>query len=203
MRSGISHRLSMLALACVVRCSACTTTKELVVLLTGEDGTIGSVAVTAPAGALVLTTPLAAAAISSAGEVTPSTTTPEAAQQLAYTAGAEAMPRPARSFRLYFREKSADIVATSLPELETLLAEVAKRDAAEVEITGHTDRVGTVADNDQLSIERAEVVRDMLRKPGLATQFIRAVGRGEREPLIPTPDEQPEPRNRRVEILVR
>lgn len=133
MRSGVSHRLSMLALACVVLCSACTTTKELVVLLTGEDGTIGSVAVTAPAGALVLTTPLAAAAISSAGEVTPSTTTPEAAQQLAYTAGAEAMPRPARSFRLYFREKSADIVATSLPELETLLAEVAKRDAAEVE----------------------------------------------------------------------
>jgi len=40
-------------------------------------------------------------------------------------------------------------------------------------------------------------------KNGLHASFIRAVGRGEREPLIPTPDEQAEPRNRRVEVIVR
>ena len=87
--------------------------------------------------------------------------------------------------------------------LAALLAEVAKRQAVEVQITGHTDRVGSVADNDRLSQVRAEAVRDMLAHNGLQASFIRAVGRGEREPLIPTADEQPEPQNRRVEVLVR
>ena len=80
---------------------------------------------------------------------------------------------------------------------------MAKRQAVEVQVTGHTDRVGTDANNDRLSLERAEAVRDMLVQRGLKSNFIRAVGRGEREPLIPTPDDQPELRNRRVEVIVR
>jgi outer membrane protein OmpA-like peptidoglycan-associated protein len=60
-----------------------------------------------------------------------------------------------------------------------------------------------VASNDRLALERAQAVRDMLVQRGLQASFIRAVGRGEREPLVPTPDEQAEPRNRRVEVIVR
>ena len=70
-------------------------------------------------------------------------------------------------------------------------------------MTGHTDRVGSVADNDRLSLQRAEAVRAMLIQRGIKASFLRAVGRGEREPLIPTADEQAEPRNRRVEVIVR
>ena len=70
-------------------------------------------------------------------------------------------------------------------------------------MTGHTDRVGSEADNDRLSLQRAEAVRAMLIQRGINSSFLRAVGRGEREPLIPTPDEQAEPRNRRVEVIVR
>jgi outer membrane protein OmpA-like peptidoglycan-associated protein len=73
----------------------------------------------------------------------------------------------------------------------------------EVQVTGHTDRVGSVASNDSLALERAQAVRDMLIQRGLQASFIRPVGRGEREPLVPTPDEQEEPRNRRVEVIVR
>jgi outer membrane protein OmpA-like peptidoglycan-associated protein len=87
--------------------------------------------------------------------------------------------------------------------LAELFAEVAKRAAVEVQVTGHTDRVGTDTDNDRLSLERAEAVRAMLIQRGIQATFIRAVGRGEREPLVPTPDEQSEPRNRRVEVIVR
>jgi outer membrane protein OmpA-like peptidoglycan-associated protein len=46
-------------------------------------------------------------------------------------------------------------------------------------------------------------VRETLIQLGLQSAFIRAVGQGERAPLVPTPDEQPEPRNRRVEVIVR
>jgi len=54
-----------------------------------------------------------------------------------------------------------------------------------------------------LSLQRAEAVRAMLIQRGINSSFLRAVGRGEREPLIPTADEQAEPRNRRVEVIVR
>ena len=114
-----------------------------------------------------------------------------------------AQPPKALSFILYFVENSTEIMPDSRATLADLLAEVAKRQAVEVQITGHTDRVGKVEDNDRLSMERAEAIRDVLIKNGLQASFIRTVGRGEREPLIPTPDEQAEPRNRRVEVLVR
>ena len=86
---------------------------------------------------------------------------------------------------------------------ERLVGQVAKRQAVEVQVTGHTDRVGSDANNDRLSLQRAEAVRTLLIQRGINSNFLRAVGRGEREPLIPTPDEQAEPRNRRVEVIVR
>ena len=68
---------------------------------------------------------------------------------------------------------------------------------------GHTDRVGSDQQNDVLSLQRAERIRQDLVRLGMATDGIQTVGRGEREPLVPTEDEVPEPRNRRVEITVR
>jgi outer membrane protein OmpA-like peptidoglycan-associated protein len=70
-------------------------------------------------------------------------------------------------------------------------------------VTGHTDRVGTVESNDALSLRRARLIRDRLLSVGVAAERVEAVGRGEREPLVPTADEVPEPKNRRVEIRVR
>ncbi len=111
-------------------------------------------------------------------------------------------PKPV-SFTLYFETNSVEVTPSSRPTLDALFAEVAKRPAVEVQVTGHTDRVGSDADNDRLSLQRAEAVRAMLIQRGIQASFLRAVGRGEREPLIPTPDEQAEPRNRRVEVIVR
>jgi outer membrane protein OmpA-like peptidoglycan-associated protein len=107
------------------------------------------------------------------------------------------------SFILYFSTGSSEVTAESRPVLEALFAEVAKRQAVEVQVTGHTDRVGAEVDNDRLSLERAQTVRDMLVQRGLKASFIRAVGRGAREPLVPTSAQQPEPKNRRVEVIVR
>ena len=43
----------------------------------------------------------------------------------------------------------------------------------------------------------------MLIEQGLQAGFIRAVGRGERELLVPTAKNFSEPKNRRVEVIVR
>jgi OmpA-OmpF porin, OOP family len=194
--------LAYTALACAVLLSACSTTKELVVLLPGENGQVGAVAIAEPQRTTLLDTPLGAAKIDTKGRVTKDTLS-EADVKRTFAEALAAQPPKALSFTLYFVEKSTEIVPDSRATLDALLAEVAKREAVEVQITGHTDRVGKVEDNDRLSIERAEAIRAVLINKGLHASFIRTVGRGEREPLIPTPDEQVEPRNRRVEVLVR
>ena len=193
--------LAYMALAGAVLLSACSTTKELVVLLPGEDGQIGAVAIADQQRTTLLDTPLGAAKIDAKGRVTKDTLSAEDVKRT-FAEALAAQPPKTLSFILYF-EKSTDIMPDSRATLDALLAEVAKRQAVEVQITGHTDRVGKVEDNDRLSIERAEAIREVLINNGLHASFIRTVGRGEREPLIPTPDEQAEPRNRRVEVLVR
>jgi len=201
-KQGKGRVLSYTALVCAVLLSACSTTKELVVLLPGEDGQVGAVAIAEPQRTTILDTPLGAAKIDAKGRVKKDTLSEEDVKRT-FAEALAAQPPKALSFTLYFFDKSTDIVPDSRATLDALMAEVAKRQAVEVQITGHTDRVGKVEDNDRLSIERAEAVRNVLIKNGLHASFIRAVGRGEREPLIPMPDEQAEPRNRRVEVIVR
>ena len=69
-------------------------------------------------------------------------------------------------------------------------------------IEGHTDTVGDDAMNRDLSQRRAEAVRAYLMgRYGVAPERLEAVGLGESQLLIPTPDNRPEARNRRVQVL--
>ena len=192
------------SVACMITLllAACSTTKTLVALLPEESDTSGAVNVGEGARAVVLDAPLTIAIVDTRGNIDKKAVTQEEIQRTFGEALAAQPPKPL-SFTLYFDIASTEVTPESQPILEALLAEVAKRQAVEVQVTGHTDRVGTDANNDRLSLERAEAVREMLVQRGLKSNFIRAVGRGEREPLIPTPDEQPELRNRRVEVIVR
>jgi OOP family OmpA-OmpF porin len=182
--------------------AGCSSAKTFVVLLPEESGASSAVTVGEGSRATVLDTPMTAATVDDSGNIGKAAITPEEVKQTFGAALAAQPPKPI-SFTLYFPTGSTEVIAESQPVLEALLAEVAKREAVEVQVTGHTDRVGTDADNDRLSLERAQAVLAMLIQRGLKTTFIRAVGRGEREPLVPTPDEQPEPKNRRVEVIVR
>ena len=172
------------------------------VLLPDETGAPGAVAVRADNRQATLQVPLSAVAADARGNFQETTLTPEEVNR-AFAEALAAQPPKSVSFILYFDTNSTEVTATSRPALAALFAEVAQRAAVEVQVTGHTDRIGTDTDNDRLSLVRAEAVRAMLIQRGIKASFIRAVGRGEREPLVPTPDEQPEPRNRRVEVIVR
>jgi outer membrane protein OmpA-like peptidoglycan-associated protein len=186
----------------VLLLASCSSTKELVVLLPGEDGETGAVVIEDGGRTVVLDAPLAAAKIDARGHVKKGVVTEAEVEQTFAPALAAQPPKPVH-FILYFEPGSTEATAESQPKLQALFEEVAKREAVEVQITGHTDRVGAVTDNDRLALQRAQAVKSMLMQRGMQASFIRAVGRGEREPLIPTPDEQEEPRNRRVEVLVR
>ena len=193
--------------ACAVL-AGCATVKPApkintyVVLLPEEGSAPTSVIVGDGAQALTLDQPFSGATVDSAGMIERKSPTAAEIDQTFAAALAAQPPKPI-SFTLYFDTNSTQVITASRPQLDALMAEAARRQAVEVQVTGHTDRVGSDADNDRLSLQRAESVRAMLVQIGIKAMFIRAVGRGEREPLVPSADEQPEARNRRVEVILR
>lgn len=113
------------------------------------------------------------------------------------------LPAAARSFTLNFELGTTTLVPQSVASLTALRAEIAARPGPEVEVTGHTDTVGSEEDNDRLSTRRAEEVLSWLASQGFDRSIMTAVGRGERELRQATADNVGNAANRRVEVIVR
>ena len=114
-----------------------------------------------------------------------------------------ALPVQPTSFLVYFVEGTDELNPDAKRAIDRVAAEIAKRPAPEIAIVGHTDFVGTDQYNDSLSLQRAVRVKDLLVRRGIPAKIIQTAGRGKREPLVKTSDAVAEPRNRRVEIIVR
>jgi outer membrane protein OmpA-like peptidoglycan-associated protein len=119
----------------------------------------------------------------------------------AYSDLLASLPNPPRTYVLYFTEGSTEITPESGATLEALRQAVT--DTADVQITGHTDTVGSTDSNDVLSQNRAVEIRAALVRQGLPVGAARTTGRGERELRVPTADGVGEAGNRRVEVIVR
>ncbi len=93
------------------------------------------------------------------------------------------------------------------PELRDVLSQFAKglgdNPSALVKIVGHTDSVGTDANNQRLSNERADAVRDFLTDRGVGNSRVAITGHGEREPIASNDTAEGRAKNRRVEIFLR
>jgi outer membrane protein OmpA-like peptidoglycan-associated protein len=113
------------------------------------------------------------------------------------------LPPAPQHFIVNFEFDSDEPTAESRAMLPQILAVVKGRPFPEVLVIGHTDTVGTRASNITLGMRRAELIRKMLIETGLETMLIEIASHGEADLLVPTGDEVPEPRNRRVEITVR
>jgi outer membrane protein OmpA-like peptidoglycan-associated protein len=111
------------------------------------------------------------------------------------------VPYAPQVYVLYFYEGTSDITTESVPILEALKKAV-KADS-EVQITGHTDTVGSAEANDRLSVQRAQEIRGVLLKDGLPVENCKVTGRGERELRVKTADNTDEQANRRVEVTIR
>jgi OmpA-OmpF porin, OOP family len=187
-------------LAAALAVSGCATSS--LVLLPDEGGGNGAIRVRpASGGAVVMNQANSRASLGS----TRPTVRPLGAKGLKANELAllNSLPPPARSFTLYFREGTTDLLPESVPMMEQVRAEVARRPGAEVQVTGHTDTVGSSADNDRLSRQRAAEILNLLASKGFSRSIMSAVGRGERELNAQTADNVPSPINRRVEIIVR
>ena len=192
----MNRALSILAALALAGCA-----HSSLVLLPDEGGGHGAIRVRQAGGAAVMNQANSRATLgSSRPTIRPLGAKGLKPNEMALLAS---LPPPARSFTLYFREGTTDLLPESVPVLEQVRAEVARRPGAEVQVTGHTDTVGSGADNDRLSRQRAAEVLNLLASRGFARSMMSAVGRGERELKAQTADNVPSPINRRVEIIVR
>ena len=188
--------------------AACAANRELVVVLPERDGHVGAVVVQAGAARVVLNQAYSAAAPGprSAHPLPAGTLDGQKVDQL-FGEALAAMPAPPLSQDLFFESDSLDLTAESAAALQALLETLKTRRAVEIVLTGHTDTMGADDYNDGLSKQRAESIKQALlpalAKYGVSAENVSAVGRGKRDLLIPTPDQTPEPRNRRVEITVK
>jgi len=180
---------------------ACATPQGAVVLLPEAGGKDAAVVVTQGGKDVLLDQPYAGARLTSSGAQKYSATAAEVQAQFGPTLAA--LPSRPAQFTLYFVEGKDEFTEQSKKVIDGVFAEIASRPVPDVLVIGHTDMVGSDAFNDPLSRQRAEVVRKALIGRGIAPQNVVVIGRGKREPVVPTADGIAEARNRRVEILVR
>ncbi len=112
-------------------------------------------------------------------------------------------PARPQSFILNFLSGSAELTEDSTAKLPGIISAMRQDDPVEVNIIGHTDAVGDEEYNYRLSLKRARAVHDLIvdKAPWVTRVFVQS--HGENDPLVPTADNIAEPRNRRVEILIR
>lgn len=206
MRAG--GRALVLALATTTLPGCCWLWKPsgpetlVIVVPSRHDGHVGAVVVSKGEERQVLDSAYATARVKQRGHVHRTSLRVDEIEQL-FGAASAALPRKSMSFTLHFGLAGRELTAESMAKLDQVLAESAHWEAAEIEVVGHTDRMGTPENNEALSLKRAEHVRQLLIGKGASAGTVLAVGRGEREPVVPTEDGVAEAANRRVEVTIR
>lgn len=173
--------------------------RSYVVLLKSPDGTTGQVVVKGDKGEQVIKTANEAVPIDGSAPAAP-----VAADRLRTDFGEAMAARPQIPVRylLYFTTGTT-LTADSETLIPQILAEAASRPAVDLSVIGHTDTVATAEYNEQLALQRANVVAELLKEKGLKYTALTVESHGKRNLLVPTPDNTYEPRNRRVEVSIR
>jgi OOP family OmpA-OmpF porin len=107
-----------------------------------------------------------------------------------------------KSYLVFFDFDSSQLTPDAQSIVATAAADALAGGSPSLNVTGHTDRSGSDAYNQALSIRRATAVQNALIAGGVPAGIIVIRGAGESEPLVPTADGVREPQNRRVEIVI-
>lgn len=96
----------------------------------------------------------------------------------------------------------ADLKSQFYPALDQVASTMAEYNQTVVEVSGHTDSVGSDDYNQRLSEQRANAVANYLSGRGLMRERFEVVGMGERYPVADNNSDYGRAKNRRVEIRV-
>lgn len=101
-----------------------------------------------------------------------------------------------------FDTNKANIKPNFNPVLSDIAGVMSKYPETKIEVQGHTDNVGSDADNLRLSQLRAQSVSSALSAQGVDSSRIRSVGYGESMPAATNDTPSGREANRRVEIKI-
>ncbi len=188
-------------------CGAHRAKRDLIVLLPDSDGRTGVITVTTQGGSQILDKSGYAVEVEDLNKP-PIAPQPVEEKEITNIFGPalSILPDPASRFVLiilYFERDTTKLTHESKDLLTEVLRTINGRKSNEVYVVGHTDLVGKEAYNAGLSSRRANHVRDLLVSSGIKPDRLFVSFYGKARPLVPTQDEVPEPRNRRVEVIVR
>ncbi len=96
----------------------------------------------------------------------------------------------------------ADLKSQFYPALDQVASTMSEYNQTIVEISGHTDSIGSDQANQRLSEQRAGSVSNYLVGKGLMRERFEVVGMGERYPVADNTNDTGRSKNRRVEIRV-
>jgi chemotaxis protein MotB len=111
------------------------------------------------------------------------------------------------SDKILFDSGKANLKRSSSVELDHILSVLqSKYSGRQIDVVGHTDsdpiKKSPWKDNLQLSTERANSVIRYLTEHGIHRDILRAVGRGDTQPIASNATASGKAKNRRVEIVV-
>lgn len=115
----------------------------------------------------------------------------------------EALPKKPVSTLFYFEEGSTRLTPDSSEKVSLLIQLIKDREPCVVDIIGHSDTQGDAQVNYALALKRAETVKSFLDEKEAQIKQMTLQSFGESDLLIPTADNVAEPKNRRVEVIVR
>jgi len=170
----------------------CAGPRNLVVLVADPDGSVGSISVSNQAGSVLLDSQYQSTNIKdSKSAPTPPLVMKKKKVHSIFAEALAAQPEPPVHFLLYFKKGLTDLTADSLSKLPL------------ISVVGHTDTIGDKDSNIRLSTQRAESVSRLLIQNGVKEEKIETTSHGEENQLVKTEDNVSEPKNRRVEVIVR
>jgi outer membrane protein OmpA-like peptidoglycan-associated protein len=103
---------------------------------------------------------------------------------------------------IFFDFNKYELKPGSQIELDKVVQLLQENPTVRIQIEGYTDNVGTPADNQKLSENRAKAVVSYLNSKGIALTRLIAKGFGANQPIAPNTTEQGRAQNRRTELKV-
>lgn len=103
---------------------------------------------------------------------------------------------------IFFEFAKSNLMDESFEELDRLLKLMNDNPEMNIQISGHTDGVGSDDSNQKLSQDRSQSVVDYLTSKGINKSRIIAVGYGKSKPIASNDTEEGRALNRRVEFVI-
>lgn len=101
-----------------------------------------------------------------------------------------------------FKFNRADLTSTARQTTREVSDALQQFPGRRISVEGHTDSVGSISYNYELSEDRAKSVARELTHNGIPSRFVTVRGYGESQPIASNKTEDGRRRNRRVEVII-